>query len=302
MNTNDDLVSKFIKQAKTDNKVTPPAPARKTRIGIGLLISIFIATIYGLIAETINFTQAPGLPLYFHPFGTVGNIIYSIFLGALVGIAIAWSEKATSGMIAGGFVIFIGIEISLFLSSTLYFSSLLTTMLGFFALISIAFEIVVLTLLAGLIRWAIDMQHERSYLKIWHWQRSLPILALIGIAITAGYLHKIPDGWVYSLRTANKLIQEGIKAKTSSDLPKGLNDEYLGDFLTYASDGYKLEVNNLLQPIFFSVYPGVEISFRDNIVIIYFESGQDIACLISGGRTPKCIRIIRKLKFPPIIF
>ena len=301
MSTNEDLVNKFIKQAKTETKVTPPVSSRNERILVGILISVITAAVYSVIAETINFFHAPDLPLYFHPFGTAGNILYAILLGGLVGITSTWSEKATAGMMVGGFIMFIGVQIRQFLSSAFFISLLIPTSFSFFALFTIAYEIVLLTLLVGLIRLAVDVNLEKPNLKFWHWQKILPILTLLGIAIFAGYLHKIPKEWVYSIRTANNLVQEGLKAKTLSELPEQLSEGHMGNFLEYANDDYKLEVNNSIQHLFDQADPYLRISFHDNIVIVYFESGQDIACLVNGGESLKCLPIIRRIKFSPII-
>src|SRR5262245_13535552 len=99
MTTNENLVDKFIKQAKTEAKVTPPVSSKRQRILAGMLISFLGMLIYSLIAETINILKYPDLPLYFHPFGAIGNIFYMLLIAALVGIAIGWGEKATTGII-----------------------------------------------------------------------------------------------------------------------------------------------------------------------------------------------------------
>ena len=57
MTTNEDLVGKFVKQAKTETKFTPSISSRKNRVVAGILISITIAFIYSVIAESINITS-----------------------------------------------------------------------------------------------------------------------------------------------------------------------------------------------------------------------------------------------------
>lgn len=302
MSTNDDLVAKFIKQAKTETKVTPPVSSRRQRTLIGVLVSILVMMTHSLIAETVNILRYPDLPLYFHPFGAMGNIFYMLFIAALVGVVIGWSEKATTGIIAGGIVFFLGIEVRQYLSSTFSFSLLLPGLSGIFAVPSIIFEIVLLALLTGLIRLAVDLQLEKTHLKFWAWQKTFPVLLLLAIAIGLGYLRQMPIEWGYSLRAADALIQEGLKARDISELPRGLNEKPIrAYFLGHSTKYYKLEVNNLYRSLFFVAYPDFEITFRHNVVVIYFDNVHDIACLISGGQSARCIPIHRKIKFPPFI-
>ena len=188
MTINDDLVAKFIRQAKTEIKVTPPVSSRKQRILVGILVSILVMTAHSLIAETVNILKYPDLPLYFHPFGAIGNIFYMLFIAALVGIASGWSERATTGIIAGAIVFFLGVEVRQFLSSAFSFSLLLSGFSGIFAVPSIIFEVVLLALLTGLVRLAIDFQLEKIHLNFWSWQKTFPVLILFAIAIGLGYL------------------------------------------------------------------------------------------------------------------
>jgi hypothetical protein len=287
MNTNEDLVGKFVKQAKTEIKVTPPVSSRKNRILVGLLIGVVSGTSYALMAETINFIQLPGIPLYFHPFGTIGNILYAVFLGGLTGVASAWGQKALYGMEAGGLIIFIGID-----------SMLIFTAFSLFALLAIAFEISALILFVGLIRWAVDVQLEKPHLKIWNPQRVLPILLLIGIAVFVGYLHKLPREESLVIKQIYHLVQRGLKAQEYSQLPDSLKGEYVGDFLAYGSSNYKLENNDFLTSIFHNTYPELEIRNSDRVVVVYFESGQDLACLAITGGGPICILISQQNNFP----
>lgn len=300
MNTHEDLVGKFVKQAKTEIKVTPPISSRKNRILVGLLMGVLSGTSYALIAETINFIQLPGIPLYFHPFGTIGNILYAVFLGGLTGVASAWGQKALSGMEAGGLIIFIGIEIRQLFSLTFPFSMLIFTAFSLFALLVIAFEISVLILFVGLIRWAVDVQLEKPHLKIWNPQRVLPILLLIGIAVFAGYLHKLPSEKSSVIKVIYHLVQRGLKAREYSQLPDSLKGEYVGDFLAYGTSNYKLENNDFVISIFRNTYPELEIRNSDHVVVVYFESGQDLACLVVTGGGPICILISRQNNFPAL--
>lgn len=302
MTTNDDLISKFIRQAKTETKVTPPVSSRKQRILTGVLVSSFIMATHSLIAETINILKYPELPLHFHPFGMIGNILYMLFIAALTGIALGWSKKATTGITTGSIVFFLGLEVRQFLSSAFSFSLLLPELSGILAFPSIIFEIVLLGLLTGLARLAIDLHLEKAYLKFWSWQKTYPVLLLLVIAIGLGYLRQIPVEWGYSLRATDALIKEGLNARDISELPTGLNEKPIrAYFLKYSDEHYKLEVNNLYESLFFVVYPDFKVTFRHNVVIVYFDNGHDIACLISGGQSARCMPIHRKIKYPPFI-
>lgn len=301
MTTNEDLVGKFIKQAKTEAKYTPPVLSRRERVSIGILISVIIALIYSTTAEMINILPNLELPLYFHPFGAVGNIVYITLIAGISGLISAWSEKATTSVITGGLALYAGLGLSRLLSSDLLFADLLPTAFGFLALLFMAFTCILLALIVGLVRLTVDLQLEKPQFSWWHWQKTWPILILLAIAITTGYLHKLPVGWIYSLRRVDTLIQNSLKAQTPIDLPEQFREEQMGNFLDYADDEYNLEVNNSLQALFYQADPYLSISFRENIVIVYFKSGQDVACLANGGVVLKCLPIIRKIKLPPLI-
>ncbi|MFN8385075.1 MAG: hypothetical protein U0X92_01470 [Anaerolineales bacterium] len=301
MAENNDLVNKFIRQAKTQTKITPPVTSRKDRIVTGALIGALTIFTYGIVAETINFLEYPGLPLYFHPFGMIGNIIYAFFGGCLVGIACGWGEKTITSITAGAFVLILGLGISQLLSSDLLLIKFILTVYGLFALPLFAFAYILLVLVMGLIRLAIDLQIEKPQTSWWHWQKTWPIIILLAIAISTGYLRKLPIEWTSSLWTVDRLLQKGMMVQALYDLPEQLREENMGNFLDYASADYKLEVNNSLRVLFYQTDPNLIISFWDNIVIVYFKSGQDIACLANGAEVLKCIPITRKIKLPPLI-
>ena len=267
MTTNEDLVGKFIKQAKTEAKYTPPVLSRRERVSIGILISVIIALIYSTTAEMINILPNLELPLYFHPFGAVGNIVYITLIAGISGLISAWSEKATTSVITGGLALYAGLGLSRLLSSDLLFADLLPTAFGFLALLFMAFTCILLALIMGLVRLTVDLQLEKPQFSWWHWQKTWPILILLAIAITTGYLHKLPVGWIYSLRRVDTLIQNSLKAQTPIDLPEQFREEQMGNFLEYADDEYNLEVNNSLQALFYQADPYLSISFRENIVL-----------------------------------
>jgi hypothetical protein len=301
MTTNEDLVGKFIKQAKSEAKYTPPVVSRRERVSAGMLLSIIIALIYSTIAEMINILPNLELPLYFHPFGAVGNILYTMLIAGISGLISAWNEKATTSTITGGVALYAGLGLSQLLSSDLLFADFIPTAFGLLALLFMAFTCILLALFIGLVRLTVDLQLEKPQFSWWQWQKTWPILILLAMAITTGYLHKLPIGWIYSLRTVDRLIQNGLTARTAIDLPEQFREEQMGNFLEYASNEYKLEVNNSLQALFYQADPYLSISFRENIVVVYFKSGQDVACLANGGVVLKCLPIIRKIKLPPLI-
>ncbi|MFN8460181.1 MAG: hypothetical protein U0X93_00190 [Anaerolineales bacterium] len=301
MTRDEDLVSKFIKQSKTETKVTPPVTSRKNRILAGVLISIVIAFIYGAIAELINTFSHPELPLYFHPFGSVGNIIYTILIAGISGLISSWSEKALASFTAGGVVLCAGFIISQLLTSSLLFANLVQSPIGLLALPYIGLVAMIFALIMGLVRLAVDLQLEKPQSSWWHWKKTWPILILLTIAITTGYLHKLPIEWIRSLETVDEMLQNGLTAQTAVDLPEPLREEDIGNFLGYADDDYKLEVNNSLKVSFYIRDPNLPTSFRENVVIVYFKNGQDLACLANGAQVLKCFPIIRKIKLPPLI-
>ncbi|HZJ22667.1 MAG TPA: hypothetical protein VFD54_05110, partial [Anaerolineales bacterium] len=60
------------------------------------------------------------------------------------------------------------------------------------------------------------------------------------------------------------------------------------------------ENNDFVMSIFRNKYPELEIRNSDHIVVVYFESGQDLACLVITGGGPICILISRQNNFPTL--
>jgi hypothetical protein len=286
--SSDDLVAKFIRNAKTEQKVTPPVVTRKSRLVTGALLGVLISATYGFVAETINFILTPGIPFYFHPFGAIGNILYIVLLGVITGIVCSWPEKALTGAGIGSLTIFIGMEIRQIISIGFPFSILVFTAYGLFALVAIAWVICLSILFVGLLRIAIDIQSEKSHLNFWNWQRVRMVLLILVIAVIAGSFHTLSDSQIFALKTANRLVKQGLQFQNTAQLPSALQDENVEDFVQNASNTYQLEVNDFMSNNFVQLFPGIEIGSEDHVVMIYFGNDWKMACLIRVGKSTKC--------------
>lgn len=274
MNKNEDLVGKFIRQAKIEEKVTPSVASKKDRVHTGLIVGMLTGATYSGIAHAINLIQAPGIPLFFHPFGIMGNIIYTILMGGLAGIAIALNDKAILSISIGSVIIILGTIVYQLFSLKPPLLSFAGAASSTSTLLAVGGAIGVIAPVTGLMRWVTDVQLEKPHLKFWHSQRLLSILVLACISGFAGYLHKMSGAEVLALETANKLILEEALC-----IP-----EY-----SYNNDHYQLEVKDILVSDFYFDPLQTQLTGEKYIVVkIYFDKGQTLAYLINLNRTPDC--------------
>ncbi|MEW6093042.1 MAG: hypothetical protein AB1531_03655 [Chloroflexota bacterium] len=252
----------------------------KGRCVIGFLSGSLLGLAYSFVANSINRWIMPDLSLYFPWPGWALTIVGTVLLAGIMGLITAWWDDAL-----------IGILLSSLLGSVL--SSLWAWKAagsppGVFVLALFVFlPRVFFYLPLGLgVNWIIQ-QWSRIHLVVrQNAGKVLVPLVCIVFSIAAGLFSIYPEDVRVALVETDRLVQQGMQANSSGDLPEPLQDVWY--FKDYAQGAYVLEVS--LDPDRLPVQrPVVDYGTLEPLIIVRFSNGFKFGCVFSPPKkAPVC--------------
>ena len=259
-------------RAKAALPPSPIATPRYRRV-VGLVLGGVIAIVYGGVSQVINRLMLPDVPFTQPPLGLAGNLVLYVACGLAIGLACAWPERSTDGVMRGSLVAVLTIIAQGLIANPLRPGEsplTFTTILGFGLLFITAIPAMML------LRLAVDNQTEALDKPAWAWERSRVPLALAGLIVIAGAFSIFPDHVQKAFVDLHTLIETGLNAGSSADLPTALRDANgVKGFLNFATADYALEQNSD-----FDLVSDLSLdNERGNTVLVaLFKRGAILAC------------------------
>jgi len=264
----------------------PPRPIATPdyRRRVGLLLGVVIAIVYGVVSQVINRLMLPEVPFVQPPLGLAGNLALYVICGAAIGLVCALPERSTDGVLRGSVVSVLAIIAQWLVANPLQPGDnplTFTTILGFGLLFITAIPAMML------LRLAIDNQTEALDKPAWAWERSRVPLAIVAMIAAAGMFSIFPDHVRTGFIDLHALIQDGLSAASSAELPPALSKKnHVSDFLDFATADYTLEQSS-------SYKLWSDLTLEDEvgnaILVAHFKRGGILACAYSPkGERLRC--------------
>ena len=258
----------------------------KTRRLHGLILGGVIGLAYGLISQLLIYIILPGIHFYQPPLGPVGNILWMVAVGLLVGYASAYPESSVYGWALGAAVATLILSVVTFFTGQMEREMLWTK---FFSIFFFILPIIgALAPLVAVHRWAVDEQGQYPRSPFYAWGRiRLPLLIVL-IAAGIGYfsLYK-PDQRVVLVRM-NDLVQQGLAAADAAGLPAPLQPTDVDAFRENASPEYTLQWIADTQNQYAIPRPATP-SYLQSTVVARFTGGYLLACMYPDtDAIPEC--------------
>jgi hypothetical protein len=268
------------KAAVPPRPIATPGYRRRT----GIFLGIVLAIVYGVVAQVINRLMLPEVPFIQPPLGLPGNLALYVVCGVAIGLACAMPEHSTDGVMRGSVVSVLTIIAQWLVANPLQPGDnplTFTTILGFGLLFITAIPAMML------LRLAIDNQTEALDKPAWAWERSRVPLAIAALIAVAGMFSIYPDHVRMGLIDLHALIQDGLSAASSADLPPALSKKnHVSDFLDLATADYTLEQSSSYQ--LWSDLT-LEDEVGNAILVAHFKRGGILACAYSPqGERLRC--------------
>lgn len=226
----------------------------------------------------------PGIPLYQPPFGAMGNILMALFIGASLGIIVAWSESGGVGVLWSSMLgaLFIAI-------ATLFIGQ---SESGEFWRKFAAVVVILVPTAAALapimilFRWAISREEQsfrdalRGYSTASFRRIALPA-SLVLVAGVFGLFSLYNDLGRAVIRQMDLLIQQGRRNQSNETLPDPLRPPDVTQFSEQGNGPYTLQWEKDDQNQFAIPRPAGN-AFEPSIVIARFDSGYLLVCMYPG--------------------
>jgi hypothetical protein len=242
---NDDKMIETFRRTGKSVRQRPDPPTPKERAAVGIVAGMLMGLAYGLVSENINQYFMPGIPLAHPPLGLIGNLIFNILAGGVIGYLAGRPAHAITGIIAStvGIMVLLTLLILFAVTQQSVNTGQLTvnllTLILAFSPMPIALPVIIL------LRWSIDLQHEHKGRPIYIIARSGPILATLIIAAAAGYFSLYSVEQRNTVIAMNKLLQQALSSGSQAELPLALGDSSeVKAFRQNASSDYTLELSS----------------------------------------------------------
>jgi hypothetical protein len=261
----------------------------RDRRRFGILLGLALGLIYGAISQSINHLYLPDLPLYYPAPGPWLIALLFVLLGGALGFASAWPNNSLLGILLGGTIGALVMDIATLLETGLNSSDIRMVIAALFI---IAMPLVAsLALVVALFRGALDW-HQRTLRgkgPLWL-SAGIPLVLalLIGwMAVTSGYS---PTARTLLVR-ARDLIEEGRAAAEPAALPGALRVNAVKDFSAHANQPYALEWD--ADPTNrYAIPRPLGQGGADALVIARFADGWTLVCLYTWVTAPpQCISL-----------
>lgn len=288
----DSAFDEYIKKISAEKKATAGVAGATYRHWAGVIAGAVIGLGFGAGNQFVN-RLATGAPLYQPPLGPIGNTLFFVLIGALIGLATAWPNKAMTGIALGALV---GMAL-LFVRSWLLpdtmavFDQMGTVGNLVFNLIALPFAFLLALPLSLALRWLVADacdHHTQTWLS---WRRlRLPVL-ILAVVVFLGSWASYPRAVRQTIRSMNSLITAGLAAESPAQVPAPLQTGVGRGLLNAAIGQYQLEWD----PGVTRIGGGDEglgaISQAGRPITIRarFENGYAVSCRYSiPTGTPKC--------------
>jgi hypothetical protein len=259
----------------------PPASPRPAYNRLsGMTLGALFGLTFGLSTQSANSILSPSIPFTHYPFGFAGNCLAALVGGAIIGLLCAWPRSGTNGVILGSLAIVLLLELRAWFIRAVPLVLFMKTILAPFVLVATSLAIAMALPIMFLLRWSIDVQGEEAHQPIWSWRRIKPPLIVMGLALLAGGICVYPPIVRQAMNSMNLLIQQGLNASATVDLPSALRSDQVEDFLVYANPAYTLETSDDTR-----ILQELRLNPEQDLVIILarFRGGWVLACGFETG-------------------
>lgn len=280
----DDAFQRYKKHAVDDRgkmrekPVPPPQVSARLSWISSLTIGAGAGLAFGLASQAINLLLLPGIPLAPAPFGIVGNILFYLALGGLIGLFSNLNMRVQGIILA----VLLAADFLLFLHGVVVrpdstFQMVLDYLLASFFFLGATFLAIFLIMPVGLvIRWAVNTECENFYKSWWSWQRIRLPMILIILAGLSGALFLYAPMERYGVNVMNKLVQEGLSATSESELPHTLKKMSGTKFWHNAQGSYGIRAERDTSPE--STFRGFTTRYNSLYISSIFHNGYKLTC------------------------
>jgi hypothetical protein len=270
--------------------------SRARRLLMGTLLGAGLGLTYGLVSQWINAIAVPSVPFYMPPFGPLGNTVLGFAVGALLGLATAWSESGFVGMLAGCSAGAVLVELAVLLTGQVSFRMVVAK--GVLTLFTFLPFAAILIVPIGLLRWVIGKEEDLRDDGAPAWKRVALPLVLLLIAGALGALALYPARGRTAVARMNAIVQAALPAADRSALPNQFRGENIQAIVVpgypeRAKGAYTLdwEKDKLGR---FAIPRPLDNEWEQSAVVARFEDGWEFVCLfITPDADPRCAEVIQ---------
>jgi len=252
----------------------------------GAQLGAAVGLVFTGITQILPHVYLPGVPLYQPPFGVAGNILLGLLLGAAMGLICCWTDDSFIGVLVSGALgaaVVIGVTFS---SDRMPFLNTGATVIGaiFLMLPFTAAACILTVLLRAAVNHLVSLRkaHRWSIERWW-----LPALVVIAAGL-AGYWQVMPEDGRLVVTRAHTMLQQGLAADSTEDLPAPLAAARVTDFNGSASSGYSLAWENKGITRYAIPRPAGP-DYLISVAVVRFDNGWNVVCLYPNTQAePRC--------------
>jgi hypothetical protein len=247
----------------------------------GLIIGLALGVGYSLTTNLVNRLALPGIPLYTPPPGMVGLIVVTTLMFGLLGLIAAWPDESLPGVLLSGLIGSIISSIWILVNESNKFAA--ATLLVVIFMPRMFFYMP----FGGLVRWLIHKIDQPTPRPVAPVRKLIPVFLAFLFMAFAGSFAMFSEETRGSLVRMDALLQTGMQATTSADLPKPLQP-VLG-FVQNAKGEYQYIIGT--DPDLLPVQrPVAEYGEEEPFIIIKYKNGFRFGCVFSPPYIqPACI-------------
>lgn len=218
--------------------VMPEADKENRRIAYGFCVAFAASLLVSILSVWVNGIALRDLPVWYAPFGLIGNTLALLFIGVVIGMA-AITPIQTQTRLMRFLLLAV---VALFVTAVVRVSG--SGLEIGFTVIFIAFLIVAFAGMVGygyLVRWIVFAQIHNFDRPIWHWQRVLPAALLLAAILLIGRLFPYHTAEQDALHQVNEMIVQAQTARSEDEIPARLRGMHGAPF-RYAEGDYSLSL------------------------------------------------------------
>jgi len=250
----------------------------------GVLMGVLLGLAYGSVSQFINPITMSGIQLHQPPAGAAGNMLLSSLMGGVFGALACFPASSAKGIILGGIAALAGIFSymivrlgGLGLGGVLISSVLLSAPMAWLTVPVIA-----------LLRWTTERQvsgqRDGAPLLV---RARMPVVLLLIMTFLASF-ELLPAQARDTLRRADALIRQGLRASSASQLPSPLEGPNMTAFPPGRTTAYALEWTQHDLDRFMELRPPSNFD-QHTAVIAHFKDGTLLVCLYpTPKQDPNC--------------
>jgi len=257
----------------------------KLRRVLGIFLGLLLGLVYGAVSHLINVFFLPAVPLYHSSPGRLGTIFLIVLGGGLLGMLAAWTEEFIPGVIAS----------SLVLTLIASLGSMITTLsdgaqlFRYSVLLFLTFlpRVIFFLPAAALLLWVLHTWEEGTLHNPYILKKPFTSsFVLVALGIIAGLFSLYSPQERASLADLNQMIQEGMQAVNTEELPPALIP--VNGFFENAQGAYSLRL--IPNPDKIPVQrPIVSTNTVEHAIIVMFKNGFRFGCVYSPPHPqPNC--------------